>query len=462
MSGSAAESGNVESSARRSVLAFSGAAIAVGIVFAALEWVVGAGMAEQRGWWLAPAWARGAVDALWLFVFVALAGAASASGVALPRVMVGTLWAVGGAGVLDVVRRSLGADFGGLGASVSFLAVHTLAVVMLGWKPREALITGGVWVFAGSVGLALGTAPAVGSEWAMALSVLAAAPGVLLAWVRAARSADRETASFFESRYEEVHRDLLDARRIHEAAFPEPIRDGSVQFTYQYLPMSQIGGDYLHAFRGRGGHGSEAALSIALLDVTGHGIAAALTVNRLHGELTRLYAEHPDMRPVDVLRALNKYVYLTLADYSVFVTGFIMRADPGDNTLEYASAGHPPGFLRSSTGILSELDSTAMVLGALPDEDYQIDEAVRRFGPGDCLIAYTDGVIEAREPGGEFYGMDRLRDVFKSGWADTDGRWPAAIVRSVERFRKGEADDDTLVVELFRTMGGATVGSSDA
>lgn len=102
-----------------------------------------------------------------------------------------------------------------------------------------------------------------------------------------------------------------------------------------------------------------------------------------------------------------------------------------------------------------------MVLGAMPDADYEIDEAVRRFGPGDCLVAYTDGAIEARNPEKEFFGIDRLRDVFRSGWADADGRWPSAMVRAVERFRKGEADDDTLVVELFRTLGGGMIASSD-
>ena len=91
----------------------------------------------------------------------------------------------------------------------------------------------------------------------------------------------------------------------------------------------------------------------------------------------------------------------------------------------------------------------------------EIDEAVRRFGPGDCLVAYTDGAIEARSPDGDMFGVEGLRDVFRSGWADTDGRWPAAMVRAVERYRKGEADDDTLVVELFRTLGGGTIASPD-
>lgn len=345
-----------------------------------------------------------------------------------------------GAGAMGDGGRVLGRSAG----------IRMLMAVGLGAIAALAL----AWI----VTLAIGGGGAIGVWWAVLLGALGAGVGVAFASTRS--DVQDGAGRAIESEYEEVHRDLLDARRIHEGAFPEPIREGTVQFTYQYLPMRQIGGDYLHAFRGAGAGGAEASLSIALLDVTGHGVAAALTVNRLHGELTRLYAEHPDMRPIDALKALNKYVYLTLADHSIFVTGIIVRADPRDNTLEYASAGHPPAFLRTSAGVTRELGSTAMVLGALPADEYDVDEAVMRFGPGDSVVAYTDGVIEAREPGGEMLGLGGLRSVFESGWADRDGRWPATIVREVERFRRGEADDDTLVVELFRTMGGGVVVGS--
>jgi len=446
---------------RRGLIQVSLAGTAIGLVLIAVFWLVGAPLAEERVWPLAPVWARALVDVLWVCCVGGLVGAALSPQLDHRRLLLASLIAVSGAGLLDVVRRTLGAEFGGIGAALSFIVVHCAAAALLPWRPPQALVPVGVWFLASTMALALGEpARLLDSAGVIALSLGAGVPGIVISAVRDSSAREREEAAGLGRRFHEVNQDLLDARRIHEGAFPDAVREGSLQFTYEYYPMSQIGGDYLHAHRGGGSNPDEPALTLALLDVTGHGIAAALTVNRLHGELTRLYAEDPDLRPIGALRALNRYVYLTLSGHSVFVTAFIMRADPTDNLLEYASAGHPPAFLRGSTGVIEELGSTAMVLGAVADEDYMIDEAVHSLGPGDSIVAYTDGAIEVRGQNGEMLGIEGLRDVYRSGWADADGRWPKAMVHLVDRYRVGEADDDTLVVELFRTLGGGVLSGA--
>lgn len=446
---------------RHGLIKVSLAGCALGLVLIAAFWLMGAGFAEDRGWTLAPAWARAVLDALWIGCVGGLVGAALSPRLDMHRLLQASLVAVSAAGAIDVGRRVMGAEFGGIGSAISFMVLHSVATFMLGWRPPQALMPVGVWFLASTMALALGEpARMLDSAGLIAVSFGAGVPGIVISAVRDSAAKERADAAGVAHRFHEVSQDLLDARRIHEGAFPEAVREGSLQFTYEYYPMSQIGGDYLHAHQGGGANPDEPALSLALLDVTGHGIAAALTVNRLHGELTRLYAEDPDLRPIDVLRALNKYVYLTLSGHSVFVTAFIMRADPSDNVLEYASAGHPPAFLRGSTGVVEELGATAMVLGALPDEDYMIDEAVHSLGPGDSIVAYTDGAIEVRGDDGEMLGIEGLRDVYRLGWADAKGRWPAAMVHLVDRYRAGEADDDTLVVELFRTLGGGSLSGA--
>ena len=433
--------------------------LGAGLVLLAVFWVVGAGFADERGWRVAPAWARAVLDVAWIGVVLGLAGAALAPAMDRRRLMLCTVAVVSGVGVLEASRRGLGADFGGLGSAALFALAHVVCALMLPWRPKHALLPAAVWVMASAlVTLVEEPMRLMGVGSTLALTMAAGGPGVVISAIRDVGSTERAAAIGAAHQFQEVNKDLLDARRIHEGAFPDAVRDGSLQFTYEYHPMSQIGGDYLHAHRGGGASSAEPALSLALLDVTGHGIAAALTVNRLHGELTRLYAENPDLRPIDVLRALNKYVYLTVSGHSVFVTAFIMRADPSDNVLEYASAGHPPAFLRGSTGVIEELGSTAMVLGALPDEDYIIDEGVHSLGPGDSIVAYTDGAIEVRGESGEMLGIEGLKRVYQSGWADAGGRWPAAMVHAVNRYRAGPADDDTLIVELFRTLGGGVLG----
>src|SRR5207253_7984992 len=138
----------------------------------------------------------------------------------------------------------------------------------------------------------------------------------------------------------------------HEALFPAPIAHGPLRFEYRYQPMLQIGGDYLYSRFSPSTGGAAPAFNLLLMDVTGHGIAAALTVNRLYGEVERLFAEDPHAGPGEVLSALNRYVHLTLATHSVYVTALCLRIDQHSGTLEYASGGHPPAFLCAVNGTI--------------------------------------------------------------------------------------------------------------
>lgn len=295
-----------------------------------------------------------------------------------------------------------------------------------------------------------------GLIWRTLFSPLIGVPGVALCWLRQSRRFETYKLRFFQSRYGEVRRELIDARKIHEALFPAPMVDGPVRFTYVYEPMRQIGGDYLYACwtRSSAADGEDrATLSVVLMDVTGHGIPAALTVNRLHGELQRVFAEQPDIGPGEVLRLLNRYVHLTLATHSVYVTALCLRVDPARDVLEYASGGHPPAYLRAVDGTIDELSSTAFVLGACAHADFHPDAAVRRFGPGDALIAYTDGALEARGVDGKMIGIAGMRRLVASGRPDAAEGWAPSILRAVERHRFGPPADDTLVVEVVRPIG---------
>lgn len=279
-------------------------------------------------------------------------------------------------------------------------------------------------------------------------SLLIAVPGVLICLIRHSRRTEEFKLAFFQRRYGEVRRELFDARRIHEALFPAPIRDGPAQFSYVYEPMHQIGGDYLYSSCA----GPGKPLNIVLMDVTGHGIPAALTVNRLHGELERLFAERPHISPGEVLAALNKYVYLTLANHAVFVTAFCLRADPAADTLEYASGGHPSAYLRAVNGTVHELPSTSLLLGVSPDAEFSPDPVTLPFHAGDTLLAYTDGAIEARDQDGRMFSMSGMQRLVAGMPRLRCGEWPQAIIHTVETHRSGPPNDDTLVIEVSRPI----------
>jgi serine phosphatase RsbU (regulator of sigma subunit) len=360
-------------------------------------------------------------------------------------------WAFLVMGVLDTASYCFGHK---VGFPFSLMVSHMWACVLLPWTPRQA-----VRPLAGALLANAATILALASwTWGMrigmvALTVLALAPGYLLSKFKYHRRLDQFKLSFLQSRYGQLRRELTDARKIHESLFPKPHAGGVLSFDYRYEPMRQIGGDYLYARftsppRSPGDHPD---LSVILLDVTGHGIAAALTVNRVYGEVERLFAEDPFTTPGQVLRALNRYVHLTLAGHSVFATALCLRIDPNRNEIEYASGGHPPAFVRAVDGTLHEMPSTACVLGACPDAEFDPEPKSVHFGPGDAVIAYTDGAIEARNPAGRMLGVMGLQRVLASSVIGTRG-WPDILLSAVESHRQGPAADDTLVVEIVRSL----------
>ena len=77
--------------------------------------------------------------------------------------------------------------------------------------------------------------------------------------------------------------------------------------------------------------------------------------------------------------------------------------------MTWASGGHPPAFLRGVDGTVRELGSTAFVLGACSEDDFESEEQTCTLGPGDSLVAYTDGASEARNPSGKMLRIMGLR-----------------------------------------------------
>jgi hypothetical protein len=336
---------------------------------------------------------------------------------------------------------------------------HFFACLFLPWTPRESarplvpllainavitliyMIVDGSWLIGSLIIL---------------LSPLIGTPGMGICWWRHSRLREGFHSKLVMRRYGEMRQELVNARQIHESLFPKPCTEGPARFSYRYEPMRQIGGDYLYASRWNRPD-AEHALSLVIIDVTGHGIPAALTVNRLHGELERIFAEDPGASPGEVLRLLNRYVHLTLATHSVYVTAVCLRIDPDAGTLEYASGGHPPAFIRAVDGHIDELNSTAFVLGVCGAGDFEPEPQTLPFGPGDTLIAYTDGAIEARDRSGRMYGISGLRRLISQGRPDALGGWPAAILGEVEAFRFGPAADDTLIIEVVRPLRSAPI-----
>jgi serine phosphatase RsbU (regulator of sigma subunit) len=400
-----------------------------------------------------------ALELAWAGVYAAAAGFVLLGRPTAFWTIRATLILVASSAAIAIVRRSVGIDPGPGGhALATMLIAHTAGALMLPWSPRQALMLAVGWVAVSGASLVWLEPAGPTSRWAeMFATVSVTVPGTMIAFFRSTRIRDRFTVRVLEDRFARVREELSAARHIHEGAFPRPRYSGLVRFAYEYRPMSQIGGDYLFACADRASD-PNSPVTLVLLDVTGHGIPAALTVNRLQGELARLVAEHPGLGAGALLELLNRYVYLTMGEQSVFVTAVALRADPGavgaadrPGTVELANAGHPPVLVRRANGAIETMGATATVLGAQEPDDYRARAVTMPFGPGDSVIAFTDGVTEARGSDGRMFGVEGVRALVEAGRIDPARRWPELLAKAVEKHQPGNPTDDTLIVELFRT-----------
>ena len=273
-------------------------------------------------------------------------------------------------------------------------------------------------------------------------------PGTLICVWRTSRFRTVFRLRFESSGYRQLQGELASARRLHEASMPKARTQGPIRLHYVYEPMRQIGGDllFVHSL-----DGTPHIASVVVLDVTGHGITAAMTVNRLIGELERQFAESSDVSPGQVLKALNRYVALTLAKHTIYATALCLKLNTETGELIWANAGHPPAFVYRPDGTLESLGATAPILGVDEAEQYFDDSGKLTLNRQDVLVAYTDGLNEAINPKGDQLGLDGVRRLITqscAGKCETE-TWPRHMLEEVLNYRQSPVEDDTLVVAVF-------------
>jgi hypothetical protein len=266
-------------------------------------------------------------------------------------------------------------------------------------------------------------------------------PGLMISGWRLKRHSRQFRSVMMGRHFRTLRQEITKARSIHESLFPAEYDDGHVRFQYKYQPMRELGGDFLHLHVG-----PEGFVHLTLIDVTGHGLAAALTVNRIYGELERIRGESPRAGPGEVLFLLNRYLRLTMVKHNIYATAIAVTLDPYVGEVRWANAGHPPAFLRGVNGAVRSLDSTAVILGAMGDEDFVTDDQSFELSPGDAVVLYTDGAFEARDRLGRQFGLDRVRELLHL--KPPPGNWPQFITATVDKHQVGHAEDDVLVATL--------------
>jgi sigma-B regulation protein RsbU (phosphoserine phosphatase) len=203
---------------------------------------------------------------------------------------------------------------------------------------------------------------------------------------------------------DESRRELEIAKHIQLSLLPDaPLRSPHAELAGICVPATHVGGDYFDFF-----HNGD-AIDLVIADVSGHSVGAALIMTAVRSTLraeTRKTGRSP-VGPARVLRDLNELLYDDLNKAELFITMFYMKFNPETRILKFANAGHNWALLlRSGRPECAPLDADGLVLGVLPIVDF-VEKSVK-LSSGDTLLLYTDGVIDAQNARGEFFGFDRL------------------------------------------------------
>ncbi|MFK7759330.1 MAG: PP2C family protein-serine/threonine phosphatase [Phycisphaerales bacterium] len=353
-------------------------------------------------------------------------------------------------GVMVMLRWGLGHDLGpSENTMVGVMIVLSLGASLLPWTPKQTLLVAGIWLI-GSTATLIGVSREEGISMGGAIAgyVAVTVPGIMISFFRTTRIKDRFELDYFQSQYERINQELSAARAIHERAFPKPRTTGEVRFAYSYQPTTEIGGDYI--FASVSDDDPESGLLIVLLDVSGHGIPAALTVNRLQGELMKVVGEQRRVGPAELIRELDRFISVTSPEDPVLVTGIAARVDPQAGMVSVANAGHPGALIREKSGRLIQIDATGPLMGIGADVDVDWEEEEHPFRRGDSLISFTDGITEAMNSQGDMFGIEGIREVIQTAWIEQGQRWPELIKRRVDSYCGGVVNDDMLIVDVYR------------
>jgi predicted ester cyclase len=202
---------------------------------------------------------------------------------------------------------------------------------------------------------------------------------------------------------ERVEQELRVARSIQQASLPKEVPTlENWQITPYYQPAREVGGDFYDLFELEDGR-----VTVVMGDAAGKGIPAALVVSATSSVLRAVAQALGSSSPSEVLAQVNETLFARIPP-NMFVTCFYAILDPKNGSLKYANAGHDLPYLnRSGDDDAEELRARGMPLGLMPEMSYEEGEVSLR--EGNCILFYSDGLVEAHDSQGEMFGFPRLR-----------------------------------------------------
>jgi len=240
----------------------------------------------------------------------------------------------------------------------------------------------------------------------------------------------------------QMEEELHLARTIQQSLLPRSLpSEGWMCAAGSSVASREVGGDYYDVTQV-----TPDCWSAVVADVSGKGVSSALLASLLQGALIAA-SEHPEAM-VGRMERLNRFL-LGRTGGEKYATVFYALLN-SDGRLHYVNAAHCPPLIVRSGGSLEELDTTGMPVGLLDGAEFPAVEC--RLAPGDKVVIYTDGVTEAQNVNGGFFGKKRLREIALARGSDSCAAIHDAIQEAVAAFTEGAAqsDDITLLVLEYR------------
>ncbi len=243
---------------------------------------------------------------------------------------------------------------------------------------------------------------------------------------------------------ERLKKEVEIARQIQHGLLPEKIPQRPHFDLYAgCVTAARVGGDYYDFIERKD------RLGLLIADVAGHSIASALIAMSFRTTFRFYLARDPDQG--DLFRWVNDALNEELSKSGTFLSAFYGIFDETTRVFRYVNAGHnPPILWRKSEQRFLRLEESGLLIGILPDQEYVAAEVY--LAPGDVLLLYTDGIVEAENQGGDFFGIERLEEAVRKNLSRSSREMYHYLLKEMYIFQDEQFSKDDVTLLILKVL----------
>jgi sigma-B regulation protein RsbU (phosphoserine phosphatase) len=246
-----------------------------------------------------------------------------------------------------------------------------------------------------------------------------------------------------------MKRDLQIAKEIQAWLLPPgPPQVPGLEIAFATRPANTVAGDYYDVFPRPATHSPEGTFLIAIADVAGKSIPAAMLMATYQASLKTLAGISTSL--IDLVDRMNKYACGNSQNGRRFTTTFIAEYNPETHGLVYVNAGHNPPILRRQTGNIERFPAGGIPLGILENTPYESGSATLQCG--DWLVIFTDGVTEAVNSRGDEYDEWRIMSLLNANLTATPPLLLNTMLNDINHFVGNTPQHDDITLMLLRAV----------